>query len=371
MKINATLRCKETLFEPHEYEVDNVIEAPHNEFEYFKSHLLGEHDFIADYATYMKEKATAGYHCIILLDKDGNDGIIIDTQGTDYARYSAYFPNARQAVKSPLLEMPKEVYEYAKAITEEVDNIVKNALYNCENGCYSFPLSEINEELGHPQFDLELIQEMLFAREEFEFVDAAGGEIMLYPKEEYLNSTNKYDDEHYFDEACNDEIEILCAKHVLWIYSGDEGEKADLTDLKFVNIDFNGKNLIGAELGNVVMQNCNFRDAELVSAKAKGAKFINCDFTGLTAEEAEFVDCSFEKSKFQNSFFTHSNMKGAKFSDCEFNRSSFDSCLVKDISISNSDNTFPHSLPSMEGATDKEEEWFSEDVIETQGEQLS
>lgn len=366
MRINATLRCKETSFEPHEYEVDNIIEAPHNEFEYFKSHLLGEHDFIADYAEYMKEKETVGYHCIVLLDKDGNDGIIIDTQGTAYARYSAYFPNARQAVKSPFLELPKMVCEYAKAITEEVDDIVKKAITNCENGCYSFYLSEINEEPGHPTFDLDLIKEMLFGRDEFAFVDEAGGEIMLYPKEEYLNSTNKYDDERYFDEACSDEVEIMCAKHVLWIYSGDEGEKADLTDCKYVNIDFDGKNLIGAELGNVVMQNCNFRNAELVSAKAKYAKFIKCDFTGLAAEEAEFINCSFEECKFQNSFFTHANMKGSRFSDCEFIRSSFDSCLVKNISISNEDSTFPHSLTSMEGATDNEEEWnaSNEGVIE-------
>lgn len=303
--------------------------------------------------------------------KGGNDGVIIDTQGYDYARYSAYFPNARQAVYSPLLEMPKEIYDYAIAITEEVNNIVKTAISNCDRkGEYNFDLSEINNELGHPQFDLELIKEMLFGREEFSCVDEAGGEMMLTIKEKYLNAANKYDDEHYFDEACNDEIEVMCAKHVLWIYSGDEGEKADFTDCKFVNLDFDGKNLIGAEIGNAVFQNCSFKNAEFVSAKANSAKFINCDFTGLIAEEAEFIDCEFENCKFYNAFFTHSNMQGSRFDDCGFIRTSFDNCLVKDISFRDIDKMPAQSLPSMQGSTDNQEEWISEDSIETQGEQL-
>ncbi len=32
--------------------------------------------------------------------KTGNDGILVDTQGYDYPRYSAFIPNARQIVEN-------------------------------------------------------------------------------------------------------------------------------------------------------------------------------------------------------------------------------------------------------------------------------
>ena len=38
--------------------------------------------------------------CVLLLSKTGNDGILVDTQGYDYPRYSAFIPNARQIVEN-------------------------------------------------------------------------------------------------------------------------------------------------------------------------------------------------------------------------------------------------------------------------------
>lgn len=37
---------------------------------------------------------------MLLLSKTGDDGILVDTQGYDYPRYSAFIPNARQIVEN-------------------------------------------------------------------------------------------------------------------------------------------------------------------------------------------------------------------------------------------------------------------------------
>ncbi len=34
-------------------------------------------------------------HCLLILDAEGTDGFLVDPQGYNYARYSAFVPNAR------------------------------------------------------------------------------------------------------------------------------------------------------------------------------------------------------------------------------------------------------------------------------------
>jgi hypothetical protein len=38
---------------------------------------------------------TDASHCLLILDAEGMDGFLVDPQGYNYARYSAFVPNAR------------------------------------------------------------------------------------------------------------------------------------------------------------------------------------------------------------------------------------------------------------------------------------
>lgn len=35
------------------------------------------------------------FHCLLIYDKEQGDGLLIEAEGTDYARYAQYVPNAK------------------------------------------------------------------------------------------------------------------------------------------------------------------------------------------------------------------------------------------------------------------------------------
>ena len=92
MKINAVLRCKEPEIKPRAYEVSDVITLSDAEFRNVMKEPLKNRGYL--------KGRTGQDACVLLLSKTGNDGILVDTQGYDYPRYSAFIPNARQIVEN-------------------------------------------------------------------------------------------------------------------------------------------------------------------------------------------------------------------------------------------------------------------------------
>lgn len=87
MKINAILRCKETEYKPKQYEVSEVIVVSDAELRNVMKEPLKDREYLS------------GRHgedtCVLLLSETGDDGILIDTQGYDYPRYSAFIPKVK------------------------------------------------------------------------------------------------------------------------------------------------------------------------------------------------------------------------------------------------------------------------------------
>ena len=66
-----------------------------NDFEYFSKHLLNNYDFI------LENRDCMGYEddvrcCMLVLSENSNDGILVDAQGSAYARYVSFLPEARK-----------------------------------------------------------------------------------------------------------------------------------------------------------------------------------------------------------------------------------------------------------------------------------
>ena len=94
MSIQAELKCKQTGCEADPCAVDKVIELPSSRFQQFSRALLADYDFIAENKNAIRHDEDAR-HCLLILDADGTDGFLVDPQGHNYARYSAFVPNAR------------------------------------------------------------------------------------------------------------------------------------------------------------------------------------------------------------------------------------------------------------------------------------
>ena len=94
MIIQAELRRKQSEYEGEACRVDKVIELPAQRFKQFSHALLADYDFIAENKNAIRHDEDAR-HCLLILDADGTDGFLVDPQGYNYARYSAFVPNAR------------------------------------------------------------------------------------------------------------------------------------------------------------------------------------------------------------------------------------------------------------------------------------
>mgnify|MGYP002676219336 FL=1 len=94
MIIQAELRRKQSEYEGEPCSVDKVIELPALRFQQFSRALLADYDFIAENKTAIRHDGDAR-HCLLILDAEGTDGFLVDPQGYNYARYSAFIPNAR------------------------------------------------------------------------------------------------------------------------------------------------------------------------------------------------------------------------------------------------------------------------------------
>ena len=94
MIIQAELKRKQSEYEGEACAVDKVIELPSPRFKQFSRALLADYDFIVENKNAVRHDGDTR-HCLLILDAEGTDGFLIDPQGYNYARYSAFVPNAR------------------------------------------------------------------------------------------------------------------------------------------------------------------------------------------------------------------------------------------------------------------------------------
>ena len=357
MIINTKLNRKDSEIDTEVCNVIEVIELEKDEFRYFKNHLLEDFDFIAVRSEDMGTESGVR-NCILVLGEGCNDGVIVCSEGFGYARYSNIVPKARQIIEAETLS--PALKDYCKMMTDKVDKIISDALKNATDDNYSISIKSIETEYDIPAVNLHTLVNMLNERDEVDVADFDENDIFITPNRDYINTEGQSKDyDIYYDESCNDDMQILCAKHVLWLLDGT-GEKANLHNTGIHNLDIIGKNLNGAILANVVMKNCSLKESELCFAKAEDAVFENVDFSGVTAEESEFINCKFVNCDFSSAFFTHSNLSGSDFQDCRFFRTSMQSCLINGTGFNTGDGDIPATLPNLDGSTQEADEWQSE-----------
>ena len=65
-------------------------------------------------------------HCILFLDANGSDGILIEAEGADYARKSQFIPNARAIVEANgLIAGERQLHEVENAAFSDDEDMNK------------------------------------------------------------------------------------------------------------------------------------------------------------------------------------------------------------------------------------------------------
>jgi hypothetical protein len=157
--LNAALRRKQSEIDTTSCVVDKIIELPPDQTYEFYSNPLADYDFIAENAAQMGVDDDDQFHCILVIGEQENDGILIHSSGANYARYSAYIPNARQ-----ILFMEQRyncIQDLESALMSAVDEVESQAMDYKGDGDFRVLIDELSEKHGFDARYSSLLGEML------------------------------------------------------------------------------------------------------------------------------------------------------------------------------------------------------------------
>ena len=108
LSVSAELFRKACRFNLAPCTIRAVVCLPQDDFEYFEDTLLAHHDFLSDYKDLMGQTETE-QNCILVLGKHSDDGILCNSEGYSYARYSAPMPGAKAYLDYKMTEIANRV----------------------------------------------------------------------------------------------------------------------------------------------------------------------------------------------------------------------------------------------------------------------
>lgn len=114
----AAWRRKEPELEASECKIEAVVELDDTQFISFKRHMLDNYDFIREHVDLMYRDRKGLDHCLLVLGKGHEEGILVDSQGSSYARYSSLLPNARTFLQKNIQTMAEELIREGTAQTD-------------------------------------------------------------------------------------------------------------------------------------------------------------------------------------------------------------------------------------------------------------
>lgn len=98
MRINTKLIQRPEPFRTDVCQVEKVVEVSTQEFDSLLAAPMHDLPFIAANREAMYE-ADGVKHCMLVLSESCEDGVLVNAEGTSYARSAAYLPEARTIVR--------------------------------------------------------------------------------------------------------------------------------------------------------------------------------------------------------------------------------------------------------------------------------
>lgn len=378
MNARAIFHRKEACFEPSECEIEKVIHLSDSDFARFQQMLLDNYDFLHENADLMRVE-NGVTHCLLVVGETFEDGILVNSEGSDYARYAAYFPNAKsflltqgQTQQVVQAEAPAEaaspsvvggvsaaLLAYGEKMNKLLDLAIYQALECHDQSTYIISPSELQDTSVRDPFDEELFIAMLRERPEIVDMDVGdNGEVMITLSLESIMDH----DLSKLRVLTQDDVEIMYAKHILFNH-GEGGEKADFSNCRLTNLDMRHMQLNGADFTGALLENVRMNDAGLCFCVFRDAKLVGCNLTSAIAEEADFCGATFTECKMRNGIYTHSNFAHTSFQDTDLWMSDLRSCCIENSSIMDTETEGVNLF----GVSEDEESWVNDPGIRMGG----
>lgn len=92
--------------------IEKIIELNHDDFNRFAKHLMSEYEFLKENKELMYVDQEEIRHCLLVIGNEHEHGILVDSSGASYARYTAFMQNAREYIKQKqLINLIEDIYD--------------------------------------------------------------------------------------------------------------------------------------------------------------------------------------------------------------------------------------------------------------------
>ena len=287
---------------------EKVIELSYEAFRDFKSRPHDDFYFLDENTELMYESERGVYHGLLIMNKVGDDGIFV--MSDPFKREVSYIPYARFYLEK---EQNPSLDEFTRKMLRLVDECVTKAVQDQESGAYQIRIPELNGRTDNLPFSESLFVNMLCDRDEIESAEIGYDDyddtVFIGISKEYL----RYEDESHFRPLTQNEVDIMCAKHLLWL-NGEGGSQADFS--------------------NCLLRGINLTDKELENSMFSGAKIVNSNISGVDASFSDFIgvriaNCEFYNCTIMESDFTKAEISNSQFSRCDMSSSNYTKAAIR------------------------------------------
>ena len=114
--MRAVFIKKETKVYADEFQVAKIISLPLEQYVEFTNHLYRDYDFIEENIDLMYVRDGVR-QCILVTGEGVDEGVLVESEGSPYARYSAFVPSVREIIRQYEAMNPKKVNEESQQDT--------------------------------------------------------------------------------------------------------------------------------------------------------------------------------------------------------------------------------------------------------------
>ena len=113
MNIKAIFHQKEPELNLKDCVFDRVVFLPDDQYRRFQKNMLDDYDFISQYRDEMYQDGDT-VHCILVKGMNSSDGILVNSEGSGYARYAAYLPAAQAFLNEQKIDQKQILQDHIR-----------------------------------------------------------------------------------------------------------------------------------------------------------------------------------------------------------------------------------------------------------------
>lgn len=166
---------------PEQVKIEKVIHLPEFLYRHFLERPFAAYSFIKENGDQMYVDQAGQRHAILVMGEGHADGVLVESEGSSYARYASYMPHATVLAYSPLQEL-------AEALSELTDFLARSNQDVRSDWFCRMDFENIERKSGIPFAEnpalQALLKNMLIEREEVQEARLENGQLVLeYQKE--------------------------------------------------------------------------------------------------------------------------------------------------------------------------------------------